>query len=103
MDAALHAALVEPAQAVVRQLLDIAEVERVWLFGSRARGDAAPRSDIDLGIAAPGATAERWHQILARIEDAPTLLPVDVTRLEEASPAFREEILRTGHLLHERR
>ncbi len=99
----MDAALIEPAQAVVRQLLDIAEIEQVWLFGSRARGDAAPRSDIDIAIAAPTATNERWHFILTRIDDAPTLLPVDVTRLEEASPTLRNEILRTGRLLHERR
>ena len=30
------------------------EVERVWLFGSRARGDNFERSDIDLAIEAPG-------------------------------------------------
>ena len=95
---------IEPEQAVLHQLLDIAEVEQVWLFGSRARGDAAPRADIDIviAIAAPAATPERWHLILARIDDAPTLLPIDVTRLEEASPALRDEILRTGRL-HERR
>lgn len=99
----MDATLIEPARAVVQRLVDIAEVESVWLFGSRARGDATPRADIDLAIAAPAATPERWHLILARIEDAPTLLHVDVTRLEAASPAFRAKILRTGRLLHERR
>lgn len=28
-------------------------VERVWLFGSRARGDKFERSDIDLAVEAP--------------------------------------------------
>jgi predicted nucleotidyltransferase len=30
------------------------EVERIWLFGSRARRDNFERSDIDFAIEAPG-------------------------------------------------
>jgi len=58
---------------------------------------------VALTIAAPAAAPARWQLILARIEDAPTLLHIDVTRLDEAPPAFRAETLRTGRLLHERR
>jgi uncharacterized protein len=92
-----------PEAMIGRLLADLPAVRQVWLFGSRARGDAAPRSDVDIAIAAPEATAAGWQDILDRIEEAPTLLRVDVTRLEEASPAFRAEILQTGKLLHERR
>ena len=37
-------------------------VERVWLFGSRARGDNFPRSDIDLAIEAPGIDRDDWAE-----------------------------------------
>lgn len=32
------------------------EIRKVWLFGSRARGDNGPDSDIDLGIEVEGET-----------------------------------------------
>lgn len=91
-----------PEERVARCLAAIPEVERVWLFGSRATGLGRPRSDIDIAIAAPHADAGRWQAILDAVEEAPTLLRVDVTRLEEAPDHLRAEILRTGRILHER-
>lgn len=91
-----------PELRVLARIAPFREVERVWLFGSRARGDARPRSDIDLAIAAPAADARRWQAILDAIEKAPTLLRVDVTRMEEAPEDLRAEILRSGRVIHER-
>jgi predicted nucleotidyltransferase len=46
-----------PAIAVmVEKIRRSRSVERIILFGSRARGDYDERSDIDLGIACPGAS-----------------------------------------------
>lgn len=92
----------DPVAALAQRLAAEPEVEQVILFGSRARGDAAPRADIDLAIAAPAATPARWHAILDLVEAAPTLLQIDLIRLEAASPGFRDEILRTGRLLYAR-
>ena len=79
------------------------EVQRVILFGSRARGDAGERSDIDLAIEAPEATRPQWTDLsLFLREDAATLLEVDVVRLEQASERLRERILREGQVLYER-
>jgi predicted nucleotidyltransferase len=78
------------------------EVVRVVLFGSRARGDAGPRSDIDLAIDAPGATPRQWLDLEARIEDADTLIRIDVVRWHEASPALRVRISREGQVLYDR-
>lgn len=78
------------------------EVARVVLFGSRARGDAGPRSDIDLAIDAPSASSRQWLDWEALIEDADTLIRIDVVRWQEASPALRERISREGQVLFER-
>lgn len=43
-------ALVEEA---LRRLVPACRPERVWLFGSRARGDATPDSDLDLMVVVP--------------------------------------------------
>lgn len=39
--------------ALVRAFGRLPFVERVYLFGSRARGDHAPRADVDLAVVAP--------------------------------------------------
>jgi predicted nucleotidyltransferase len=64
-DAAKTTAIeMHPAIAVmVEQIRRSRSVERIILFGSRARGDHHERSDIDLGIACPGASPEEWAAI----------------------------------------
>ena len=78
------------------------EVDRVVLFGSRARGDAGERSDIDLAIEAPRADARAWDRVHVTVDGMPTLLRVDVIRLDQASPEFRDEVLRDGVVLFAR-
>jgi uncharacterized protein len=78
-------------------------VERVRLFGSRARGDAFARSDIDLAVDAPGMDPHDWLRIsLDFAEEAPTLLLIDLVRLEEAPAHLREQILDEGIVVYER-
>ena len=61
-------------------------VQAIYLFDSRARGDARPRSDIDLAIQCPGATIQQWQQVLNVVEQADTLLAIDCVRLDEEAP-----------------
>jgi predicted nucleotidyltransferase len=77
------------------------EVKRVILFGSRARGDAEERSDIDLAIEAPRASVRQWLDICHLLEEADTLLQIDVVRWEEASAILKERILAEGKVLYE--
>jgi predicted nucleotidyltransferase len=78
------------------------EVERILLFGSRAKGDAEARSDIDIAVACPTADTPTWLDICRVTEEAETLLKIDVVRLEEATPDFRQRIEREGKVLYER-
>ncbi|MBP1157480.1 MULTISPECIES: nucleotidyltransferase domain-containing protein [unclassified Paenibacillus] len=78
------------------------EIEKVILFGSRARGDAEERSDIDLAIQAPEADLKTWMNILHSVEDLDTLLLIDVIRLEEASSDLRLKIESEGKMIYER-
>ncbi len=95
-------AQISPAQDVARELQHFAQIERIYLFGSRARGDAQPRSDIDLAIACPGADARIWADICETIENADTLLKIDCVRMEEAGPELRQRIMAEGRLLYAR-
>lgn len=58
-------------------------VNHVYLYGSRARGDHRPRSDIDLAIDCPDATSQDWREVLDIIDSADTLLAIDILRLDE--------------------
>jgi predicted nucleotidyltransferase len=88
---------------LARRLAAHPAVERVWLFGSRARGDHFERSDIDFAIEAPAMARCDWLKLSLDFEEqAPTLLCVDLVRMEEAPEHLREQILEEGIVVHER-
>lgn len=79
-------------------------VDALWVFGSRARGDFRARSDIDLAVEAPQASAGDWLRVLDTLDDADTLLSVDCVRLDalaEQDP-LRRSIEQDGELLYRR-
>jgi uncharacterized protein len=84
IDAAKFAALV-----IRRHLPDPAYC--IFLFGSRATGSAAERSDIDIGIEGPAPVP---HPALAAIhdelEEAPTLFTIDVVDFSRLPKKFRK-------------
>ena len=57
-------------------------VKGIYLYGSRAKGDAQERSDIDLAINCPDASDSDWRQILQIIENADTLFSIDCVRYD---------------------
>lgn len=89
--------------AVVEVLRRFPEVERVWLYGSRARGDAGPRADLDIAVSAPRVRdPSRWAEMAAAVDAADTLLMIDLIRLEEANGRLRGEVLASGRIVYER-
>lgn len=68
-----------------RQLTALPFVEAIWLFGSRAIGDATERSDIDLAIICPKATPKDWQCILDIVDEADTLHHIDCVRFDTLS------------------
>lgn len=67
-------------------------IDRLWLFGSRARGDARPDSDVDLLYEArPGKSL--WD-VCPFILDAKDILGIEVDLVERASlrGAFRDRV-----------
>lgn len=65
-------------------------LKAVYLFGSHARGEARPDSDVDLCLVAEGATqqlkaAQRYRKAIWEIRPKPafTLVPIAPQRLEE--------------------
>ena len=63
------ATIEDPALAeLVRRLVEIYHPLRIYLFGSRARGDWGPDSDYDLMIVLPGAGQGSDEQLLEAID-----------------------------------
>jgi predicted nucleotidyltransferase len=74
-------------------------VKRVILFGSRARGYATPRSDIDLAVDISDDVT--WRVVDELVEEYPTLLKIDLVRLSESYGEFHKAILESGKVLYE--
>jgi uncharacterized protein len=71
------------------------------LFGSAARGEAGPRSDVDLGVLLDPDTSDLRLQVGAELGRAAER-EVDVIFLDSAPPLLRFEISRDGVLLFEK-
>lgn len=80
-------------------------VEAIYLYGSRARGEHRPRSDIDLAVVCPAASDGQWQEVLDIVENADTLLAIDCLRLdaEPVDSRLRLNIERDKKVIYERR
>lgn len=87
-----------------KKLVKLSFVEAVYLYGSRARKDHQERSDIDLAIVCPAATAEQWLLVEKIIDEADTLLKIDYVRLDELDKQdpLKQNILQDKLVLFER-
>ena len=81
---------------LVARLAAEPEVQRVVLFGSRARGDGRERSDVDLALDAPGLSQAGWTRLWVDAQEADTLYRIDLVRLDEAPAPLRERIEAEG-------
>lgn len=89
-------------EEIVNIVSGYTDIKCVMLFGSRARGDADPRSDIDLAIKAPKMDSAAWSELIEQLEEElNTLLLIDIVKFENASSDLRENIIREGKVLYE--
>ncbi|MCC7259513.1 MAG: nucleotidyltransferase domain-containing protein [Alphaproteobacteria bacterium] len=77
-------------------------IERLYLYGSRARQEEDTRSDIDLAVECPQAKPEDWARVRDILDRADTLLEIDCVRLDTAGKELKLNILQEGVLLYER-
>ena len=84
-------------QRVLNEISALAQkynIRQVILFGSRARGDFSPTSDIDLAVSGGNLDLD---------EETSTLLKYDIVDLERAmQPELRESIKKEGKTLYEK-
>jgi len=78
------------------------EAEAVYLYGSRASGDARPGSDVDLAVLAPHPIAsDRLARARERIAEQAGH-DVDLVDLVRAPTVLRAQIVSTGRLVRDR-
>lgn len=77
--------------------------DRIWIYGSRARGDEREFSDYDLAFDVPKKNATNWPGFSIETQDeAETLHKLDLVLFSSAKNELREKILKEGVLLHEK-
>lgn len=76
------------------------EVRAAYFFGSRARGDYGPQSDIDIAIDAPDMTQERFAQLWNTIDELPIAFPLHCVWMQSLpESAFKAQIVRDARAL----
>lgn len=105
-----EAPIADPVLAeIVRRLVEAYQPERIYLFGSKARGDAGPDSDYDLLVVAPDdAPAERRdsklaYQVLWGTRAATDVIVWEKSRFERRSRvvcSLPATVLREGRVLY---
>lgn len=89
-----------PLVALLRQR--IPSLSAIWIFGSRASGDAGPGSDLDVAILAddPGDPVTLW-ELAGELEDH-VGVPVDLVDLRQATTVLQYQVVTKGERVWER-
>lgn len=73
---------------------------KVYLYGSRARGDNHNKSDYDFAFSIPNNLNDS-NFLLSIKDDAPTLNGIDAVNLSKVNKELKENILNGGVLIYE--
>ncbi len=97
-------------QEMVQRILEVAQPEKIILFGSYARGDATEHSDIDILIIQHSDLPRHKRATPIRLallglfpsKDIVVYTPEEVEDWKTASTSFIASVLREGRVLYER-
>lgn len=93
--------ITKPVVQFFERLASFPEVRFILLFGSRAVGDAAERSDVDVSVSAPFIRRERWLEMKRLAEEARTLLWITLVRFESSPRELQSRNLQDGVIIYE--
>ncbi|MGQ9623719.1 MAG: nucleotidyltransferase domain-containing protein [Candidatus Caldatribacteriaceae bacterium] len=95
---------------VVRRIVAVADPERIILFGSAARGEVKPDSDLDLLVVKPGAHRRKLAQkIYERLfgvgypVDVIVVVPEDIEKYKDTIGLIIGPALQEGRVVYERK
>jgi predicted nucleotidyltransferase len=94
---------------IVRRIVEVAEPEKIILFGSAARGELGPDSDIDLLVVKPDVHRRRLTQAIymglvgvGQAVDVVVVTPKDIEQYKDAFALVIEPALREGKVVYSR-
>lgn len=96
----MHMRTLSEIQSIVTQLAKQYGAERIYLFGSYARGDMTNSSDIDLRIDKGNIRGFQLAGLLLDLEDS-LGVPVDLVPTTSLDPRFLDSIRKDEVLLYE--
>lgn len=78
-------------------------VRRVFLFGSRAKGDGTERSDYDFAFEIEPGHEDGWGELCARLREGnPRLNALDLARMDQIGKEFKKRILKEGVVVYDK-
>ncbi|NLO05014.1 MAG: nucleotidyltransferase domain-containing protein [candidate division WS1 bacterium] len=103
--------LPEAVREVIRKIVEGYDPEKIIIFGSYARGDARPDSDLDVLVVKD--TEERWIDRVVEVSllCTPRVIPMDilvktpdeVQHMLDRRSLFMHTIMNDGVIAHERK
>ncbi|KYO64117.1 nucleotidyltransferase domain-containing protein [Thermovenabulum gondwanense] len=79
-------------------------VQKVFLFGSRARGDYKNTSDVDIAVFSENISDREFNLLVDEINEIDTALSFDVVHFEKLKKdSLKENIIKDGVLIYERK
>lgn len=76
-------------------------IERVLIFGSRAKGTAQPSSDIDLAVVAPGMSDQEFSRLWNELDELPLVFKLDVLHWDRlGEQKLKDSILKHGRVFY---
>lgn len=73
-------------------------IDKVVIFGSRAKHNANPKSDIDLCIYSLEMTSKEFTKLKLELDELPILFKMDIVHFENLNYELKDNILRDGKL-----
>jgi len=71
-------------------------IDKVVIFGSRAKHDANPKSDIDLCIYSLEMTAKEFIKLKIELDELPILYKIDIVHFEKSNDELKKNIEKDG-------
>jgi len=97
----------EVLDEIIRRIVEVAEPEKIILFGSAVRGEMGPNSDVDLLVVKSGVHRRRLTQAIymnlfgvGQAVDVVVVTPEDVERYKDSFALVIEPALREGKVVY---
>ena len=71
-------------------------INKVMIFGSRARGDYGKSSDIDLCLFSKNMSSREFSKLKFKLDELPILYKIDIVHFEKVDRKLQENIIKVG-------